>query len=204
MLFRSLNDSVLRVTARRARVFLRRNSEEQHALDAEREELACLAHQAVKLEARDARHRIDRTRVTRALHHEKRLYELFEVDAMLAYERAHDLAAAKAPRTQENQRPTPVGVAFDACCKRSASSVPSASACASVEIARSIRARTNDPGAAQKAPSTIIPRAPKLAWTPNGALHPARMARSAARSQVMQSSLSASLTASRKMLASCS
>ena len=42
---------------------------------------------------------VNRTGVARALGDEERLHELLDVDAMLADERAHDLAAAQTPRT---------------------------------------------------------------------------------------------------------
>ena len=54
--------------------------------------------------------------IRRALGDEERLHELIYVDAVLAYERANDLAPAQTARTQHDQRSAP------------ASSAPSASA----------------------------------------------------------------------------
>ncbi len=140
---RALNDSFGIVAARCRSVLGGGNAEEQHALDAERKELACRGDGAVELEACDAGHRLDRSRIRGAFGDEERLDELLDVDAVLANERAHDLGAAQTPRTYYDQFPTPELTVAD--CKRSAISAPSSRACASVAIARSSFVRTSAP-----------------------------------------------------------
>ncbi len=77
---------------------MRGDSEEQHALDAELEQLARFGDRCVEVEARDAGHRLDRSGVARAFGDEERRNELLDVDPVLADERAHDLVAAQPPR----------------------------------------------------------------------------------------------------------
>ena len=78
---------------------MRRNSEEQHAANAEREQFARFGDGAVDGEARDPGHRRDRAGVRRPLGDEERRDETVEGDAVLAHERADGLGPPQPART---------------------------------------------------------------------------------------------------------
>ena len=91
-----LHDAFGIVVARRERILVRGDSEEQHAAYSEAVEFARFGDRAVARQPRDAGHRADRPRIFVALRDEERSDQLFDRDAMFANERAHDVAAAQA------------------------------------------------------------------------------------------------------------
>ena len=162
---------------------MRGNPEEQHALDADGEELARLGHRAVEIEARDAGHRRDRARIAGAFHDEERLHELLD--------RGRD--------AREPARVRPRCGAGVADAARSVSGSRRHGGAGGLQARRKLRAqrlggfngreapfdsRAGDCTArwSAYAPSAISVPASMRACTPSGALQPARIARSVARS----------------------